>query len=93
MTANDKIDEIMDWFDFSKVAKVMEAVDWKWWSEEGIEVPCEGKLRKEARRLLKRAIKERGIIGTGGFEASYIDGDLELKFIVSSWGHYDGECL
>ena len=28
------LDEIMDWFDFEKVAKTTEALNWKWVSAE-----------------------------------------------------------
>jgi hypothetical protein len=81
------LDQIMDWFDFEKVAKTMEALNWKWFgAEEG--VPTISEIKTQARRLLTQAIKERVTIGTGGFKASYNHKykHLTLEFIVSEWG-------
>lgn len=47
----DKIDDIMDNFDFSKVETIMKATNWTWASTNG--VPAEHELRKQARELLK----------------------------------------
>jgi hypothetical protein len=92
-TKQEHIDEVMDQFDFGRVAKAMKVLDWKWVNaEEG--VPQEWELRQEARRLLNLAYD--GAIEfnvspyttwTGGFEATYSKewDDLGLKFIVASW--------
>ena len=97
---NKMIDDIMDEFNFAKVQKVMESLDWKWVGEYvTIEM-----LREEARRLLRGACNARlgdfkdehweiGIANsTGGFEAkAWCDEskehitDLELKFVVEHW--------
>ena len=80
------LDQIMDWFDFEKVEKTMEALNWKWGgAEEG--VPTIGEIKTQARRLLTQAITERVTIGTGGFKASYNHKykHLTLEFIVSEW--------
>ena len=69
---NNQMDEIMDSFDFRKVSKMMEAVDWKWATTEG-DVPDEYELRKEARRLIKQAIAGEDC-ATGGFRAWVTDG-------------------
>ena len=80
----ESIDEIMDWFDFEKVAKVMEFLKWKWVStEDGI--PSVSEIRQSARRLLKDAIKNKTTIGTGGLSATYDDGYLQLKFILTEF--------
>jgi hypothetical protein len=69
---NDQLDYIMDSFDFNKVQKMVSAADWVWASaEEG--VPSEYELRKEARRMMKKAIKGCGC-GTGGFRTWVSDG-------------------
>ena len=86
----DKIDDIMDNFDFNKVETVMKATNWTWASTHG--VPVEHELRKQARELLKSVsqhyVSELGFryaISTGGFKATkYYDGELELEFIVAS---------
>lgn len=87
----DKIDDIMDNFNFNKVETVMKATNWTWVSTHG--VPVEHELRKQARELLKSVsqhyVSELGFryaISTGGFKATkYYDGELELEFIVAKW--------
>ena len=87
----DKIDDIMDNFDFNKVETVMKATNWTWASTHG--VPVEHELRKQARELLKSVsqhyVSELGFryaISTGGLKATkYYDGELELEFIVAKW--------
>lgn len=85
-TKQQMVDEIMDWFDFDRVHKVMVALDWHWASaDDGI--PSKGELRKVARELLWRVLenKDEYKIATGGFQASYENEVLSLKFIVSDW--------
>lgn len=92
--AQDNIDQIMDYFDFAKVVKTMEALNWQWGtahSEDGI--PTESEVRTFARKLLKQAaaniVSEKdnhSYLGCGGFVVrKYYDGTLELEFVVSSW--------
>jgi len=84
MTHQEKIDSIMDWFDFDKVALAMQALNWEW--ADAVEcVPSEGEIREHGRQRLKEAI-ERGMSSTGGFKAIYKDGVLSLEFILA-----DGE--
>lgn len=74
----DQVDKILEEFDFVKVRRVMEILDWHWgfWDDRDCnsrqnEVPDEYALRKEARRLLIDAVEhERGCGGTGGFEVT-----------------------
>ena len=88
-TTQEKIDCIMDWFNFAKVEKAMTALNWTW--TDG--VPNEPELRQLARRLLKDISAKnvtqsefRRYIATGGFRATkYYDGELELEFILSGW--------
>lgn len=86
------VDEIMDWFDFHRVARIMEALDWKWASaEEGI--PCEAELRKQARKLINEAwdsSEQRDseiTFGTGGFYATADKAYnyIYLKFVAAEW--------
>jgi hypothetical protein len=94
------IDEIMDEFDFDKVYKAMDALDWKWRGQ----TPSIEDLEKEAERLLRGAAEHRLsdwkeiywespiMNGCGGFEArAWCDENktkitaLQLDFVVSSW--------
>ena len=79
------IDEVMDCFDFKRVAEVMEALNWTWASCTG--VPEDHEIRRTARGLLKGAL-ESGYNATGGLSASYHDGELRLAFEVTEWSAY-----
>lgn len=98
----DLINDVMDNFDFGKVAHTMKALDWKWALPGGeYEVPDEFTLRKQARELLTETIESSkndydgsGVtISTGGFEVYYKEDDkyLELKFVLTSWNSYVDE--
>lgn len=76
----EKIDYIMDSFDFHKVHKVMETLNWTWVSGPEtnfrMEVPDEFELRRSARRLFNSLLTafadaDRGNVATGGFECSF----------------------
>lgn len=81
------IDNIMDNFDFEKVYNAMVALDWEWRNEG---VPDVSDLRKEARNLLKTALKDKTNVGTGGFQVQYFsdkDGQyVHLSFVIDEWG-------
>lgn len=79
------------YYDFERVHKAMEALNWKWSSADG--VPSIDELKEQAVDLLIRCFqhseknKEDWIAATGGFEASSYykeDGeiDFELKFVI-----------
>ena len=96
MDKQEMIDEIMDWFEFEKVHKVMEALDWTW-ATVGAIVPTIQDLRRSAREQLHWAydgLEKHGgdnyFTGSGGFFASahkLPNGkvSLSLKFAVSEW--------
>lgn len=102
MNYQEEIDDILDYFDFEKVHKAMEALDWEWVSPYGLAVPLLGDLRKQARQLLTDAFKKvtpglnsEFFIATGGFivQARTYDGDnkiyARLAFEVSSNDNWD----
>ena len=81
------IKNVMKHFDFEAVHKVMETLNWTWHAC-GDKVPNVDQLKVEAKRLLKDVIENSEkykVIATGGFEASYYEDVLVLKFIVSEW--------
>lgn len=91
-TKQDMIDNIMDNFDFNRVAKCMEVLEWKWYDVEGI--PKEYDIRKFARKYLNKVDDkhntERRSFGLGGFTVAawYEEGTLdaiELSFVVTEW--------
>lgn len=66
----EQIDDIMDNFEFNKVRKVMEFLDWKlWFDGEENRVPEASELRKLAREYLRYVAKHGGTTGSGGFTA------------------------
>ncbi len=94
------IEDILNEFDFDKVERAMEALNWKWRGE----TPTLYDLREEALRLLRGAAKSRlgdfkdthydvAIINAcGGFEAkAYCNENkteitgLDLAFVITSW--------
>lgn len=84
-----KIDYVMDHFDYDKVSKAMQVLDWQWVdTKDG--VPSVAELREASRKLLVRAIntayrrQEQTVMATGGFVATVDpDGDfVSLEFIV-----------
>ena len=97
---SEMIEDMMDNFDFSRVAKCMKALNWKWHDVEGaVDVPEEHSIRKEARKLMN-GVKDvchhsTFITGTGGFyvQCWYAPESpnknkleaMELTFVVAEW--------
>ena len=87
----EKINEIMENFDFENVHKVMVALEWEWsFSRGGSGIPSVKSLKERAGELLSDVedlICEGDTItsSSGGFEAKYHDGCLSLSFIVEEW--------
>ncbi len=94
------IEDILNEFDFDKVERAMEALDWKWRGQ----TPSIEDLREEAERLLRGAAESRLgafknahwevpiLNACGGFEAkAWCNEDktkitmLDLAFVVESW--------
>lgn len=93
MTDEEIIEDILDEFDFYKVQKTMEALEWTWGNPA--EYPSIGEMRKVARGLMRDLIKiTEGGMSTGGFVArkrTINDGGdplYELAFVVTSWDNY-----
>ena len=91
------IAQIMEDFDFERVHKVMEFVDWKWMGTDGKEeVPSMYRLMKRAEELLRTCALHYGkesnhITSTGGF-AALLDGEtLSLQFHLEEATSYPSE--
>ena len=96
-----EVEDILDEFDFYKVKKVMDFLEWKWYGTDG--VPTIGDLRKRARQLILTGIREllendninEVSTGSGGIYAKVSDDKdhpkvyIELKFVISEWNNYD----
>jgi hypothetical protein len=90
----------MDHFDFERVHKMMEAVQWRWATADGGGVPRVPDLKKSARERLKGALRayiESGAdepysCGSGGFTATarVVDDKYALKLVWGvCWDNYD----
>ena len=79
------IEDLLDEFDFNKVHRVMQALNWRWAGIDGVpEVPD---LRRQARDLLRHIAEAKNVrsVSTGGFTAYMHDGLLGLRFEVSAY--------
>lgn len=82
------IDEVMDCFEFGRVATCMEALEWRWC---GGRVPEEHEIRASARRQMKAAFgrfnrnPNINYSSTGGFEVRVDEHSVSLNFVVSDW--------
>lgn len=74
-----RIENVLDGFDFEKVAKYMKFAGWTW---GGIGSPNVDQLRAHAKRYLKRAKREHRTISCGGFICSYRNKQYDLIFYV-----------
>ena len=83
------LDEIMDNFDFEKVAKVMETLNWTWLGADTS--PTVEELQNMAGNLLWDVCNaDYDVVSAGGFEASkdFSDPDdpyVALRFVVEEW--------
>ncbi len=85
---NNQVDEIMDSFDFRKVADVMQHLNWTWHDSKTPPDECE--IRKNAREIMKMAIKTGEEISTGGWKVRIMSGEdhggkwakIDLAFAV-----------
>ena len=90
-----QIEEVMDEFDFRKVAEYMKSVEWVWHSTDG--VPSESDLRKSVRKTM-RDLSNKGEHGyySGGFDIRFYENKddkwlrFDVKFVLESWA-MDGE--
>jgi hypothetical protein len=96
---HDTIWEILENFDFDRVAEVMQFLGWMWTTNDAPRVPDVNELRSEARKRCIEAIsRAREIPGKelhsscGGFDAiAEVDEDgkiwLTLQFVVTEWSN------
>ena len=72
-----EIDEVIKEFNFEKVHKTMQVLDWQWYhpGEDGTKVPTLDEIKKRGKELLQEAAESAAmskgeyVIGTGGFRA------------------------
>lgn len=93
---NNQVDEIMDSFDFRKVASVMKHLNWTW--HDSKTPPDEYEIRSKARKLMRQAIEQDESTLSGGFAVAIRSGEengkkwtaIDLAFEIESTFN-DGE--
>ncbi len=81
---DEKVEELIQGFDFDLVNRVMEYLGWIYETSNG--VPSVEDLKTEARTLLEKLKLKPGVLGCGGIRASHReDGTLSLKFILTEY--------
>ncbi len=92
----EQIEDLLDEFDFGKVKKVMDFLEWTYHDSVDKEVSI-GEIRRMARYLLENAynadLSPEYMTGSGGFEVTryMYPGDhtkyISLKFVVTEWSN------
>lgn len=88
----ERIDEVMDWFDFEKVHKAMVALNWEW---IGVGVPEIPDMRKKVREYMRDTFnrvvagKNKSFCSCGGFSVTCENQDgvifFNVSFEVAEW--------
>tara|TARA_R110000868_G_scaffold257103_1_gene514186 strand:- start:241 stop:534 length:294 start_codon:yes stop_codon:yes gene_type:complete len=89
-TPSEKIDDIMDNFNFRKVFEYMTETNWEWGNGNGdMHLPDESELRACARSLLKIVTKDKDetaiFCSSGGFHALRYGDTFALHFSIAHW--------
>jgi hypothetical protein len=93
------VEYCLNTFNFERVHKVMEQVEWRWTTRDGLKVPTIVQLVLVAQQRLNDAWDERTTIESGGLRAVYVQADmdedgvlqppaLELLFILTQTQSY-----
>jgi len=85
-----KINIIMDNFDFERVERTMKFLNWRVMLDRGFTVPENNELRTRAREILNEVVlKDLKYISTSGFKAEKSEDKdgicLSLEFVLSDW--------
>lgn len=99
----DLVEPVLDHFDFAKVRKAMEVLNWQWIGEtggEGMSIPSIDRMKRTARNLLVNTVtnKRYNCSAVGGFLAEKsinnldrMDDGLILRFILDQSESYFGD--
>jgi hypothetical protein len=88
LAPSEMIDAIINEFDFDRVHRIMRLLRWKYGDENlELKTPSKKDIIDAAYRVMKGAVRS-GFCACGGFEATYEEGFLTLKFVPVS-GEYE----
>lgn len=93
------VEYCLNTFNFERVHKVMQHVDWQWYTRDGLKVPSMVQLILSAQQRLNDAWDKRTTVESGGLRAVYVPADmsedgkleppgLELLFILTETQSY-----
>jgi len=82
VSLNLKIDEVLKAFEFEKVRKVMEFLDWKWSTNSGYQTPDVAELRRTARRLLNSTVERWFLQGRPASGMTVSTGGLVAEIVL-----------
>lgn len=93
------VEQCLNTFDFESVHKVMQQVEWKWYTSDGLKVPTLVQLILAAQKRLNDAWERGEVVESGGLRAVYVPGEvdnygkvdppaLELLFILTQTQSY-----
>lgn len=71
-------------FDFTRVAKAMQAIGWVWKTHDGMRSPNELEIEKAAIELLSQVSEEWPSASSGGLTAELDEGELYLSFVLEA---------
>ena len=71
------IEYCLNTFNFERVHKVMEQVEWKWATRDGLKVPTIVQLILSAQQSLNEAWDKRQTVECGGLRAVYVPAELD----------------
>lgn len=72
------IEYCLNTFNFERVHKVMQEVDWRWATRDGLKVPSLVQLILAAQQRLNDAWDKQTTIESGGIRAVYVEPELNV---------------
>jgi len=75
-----KLSKVLGNFDFVKTQQVMLDLDWGWGFDN--DIPSISEMVDMAYKLLIKTINGDGFCASGGFEATFHNGEFTLKFVT-----------
>jgi hypothetical protein len=84
--------EVLDNFDFRRVALVMKHLKWSWGLAPNARVPDESEIRCSVReRLVELYEKNLSCTDTGGFRIERYEDFLKVMFVLTDWEVFEPE--
>jgi hypothetical protein len=76
------VEYCLNTFNFERVHKVMEHVNWQWYTRDGYKVPSMVQLILSAQQRLNDAWDKRETVESGGLRAVYVQADMDEEGVL-----------